>query len=218
MSKEDKRSYIEVNKLQKWKFLKGELVSKRTILAGMTTELLMVKELLVAFFIVMFVELPALQIVPALLLFLLAFVHVLRNKVFKSKIVYYTCLLNEATFCIVTFVFFLYYLFGGSMSMNARYNYFGWGLISLILVTVLCNVILGTVGGYYTIKELCCKKKNEKQVADKKQLKKKITGEESSIALPAEKKLKKTGSKNGVSLKSAKSKATNVRVLKASLT
>jgi hypothetical protein len=59
MSKEDKRNYIEVNKLGKWKFLKGELVSKRPIIAGMTTELLMVKELLVAFFIVMFVEHPA---------------------------------------------------------------------------------------------------------------------------------------------------------------
>ena len=60
MSKEDKRHFIEVNKLGKWKFLKGELVSKRTILAGMTTEMLMAKELLVAFFIVTFVEHPVL--------------------------------------------------------------------------------------------------------------------------------------------------------------
>lgn len=59
MSKEEKRNFIEANKLQKYKFIKGELVSKRTVIAGMTTEILMVKELLVAFFIVLFVEHPS---------------------------------------------------------------------------------------------------------------------------------------------------------------
>ena len=210
MTKEEKRNYIEVNKLQKYKFLKGELVSKRTVLAGMTTEILMVKELLVAFFIVMFVEHPSVQIVPVLLLFIGSFVLVLKYKVFKSKIVLYTSMLNEATFCIITFIFFLYYLFGGKMSMNARYNYFGWGLIGLILLTVLFNVILGMIGAYFTIKEICCKKKNEKQVTDKKQLKKNITGEESNISLPLEKKLKKRTKTNEGTLKMAKSKATNV--------
>ena len=136
---------------------------------------------------------------------------VLKYKVFKSKIVLYTSILNEATFCIITFVFFLYYLFGGKMSMNARYNYFGWGLIGLILLTVLFNVILGTIGGYLTIKEICCKKKNEKQVTDKKQLKKKITGEESNISLPLEKKLKKSSKTKEGTLKMAKSKVKNVR-------
>lgn len=149
---------------------------------------------------------------PSLLLFLSGFTLIFKYKVFKSKIVLYTQLLNEATFTIVTFVFFLYYLFGGKMSMNARYNYFGWGLISLIILTVICNVILGTIGGYYTIKEICCKKKNEKQVADKKKLKKKITGEESNISLPIEKKLKKSSKLKGLKVKADGSKATDVRL------
>jgi len=155
--------------------------------------------------------------VPALLLFISSFTLILKFKVFKSKIVLYTQMLNEATFCIVTFVFFLYYLFGGKMSMDARYNYFGWGLISLIILTVLFNVILGTIGGYFTIKEICCKKKNEKQVADKKQLKKKITGEESGISLPIEKKLKKSSKLSGLKVKAGGSRATDVRFFRPSL-
>ena len=115
---------------------------------------------------------------PALALFTFSFSMVVKHKVFKSKILFYTNVLNEGTFCIITFVFFIYYLFGGKMSNNARFNFFGWGLIILISLTVLINVVLGTIGGYLMIKELCCKKKSEKQVADKRTLKKRVTEED----------------------------------------
>jgi hypothetical protein len=124
----------------------------------MTSELFILKDLIVAMFIVPFVDYPVLQIVPPLLIFGSAVFFVYKHKVFKSKIIYYSVLLNEITFCIITLVFLLYFLFGASMSMEQRYNYFGWGLICLIIISVLLNVILGIVSFYITIKEMCCKK------------------------------------------------------------
>lgn len=202
MTKEDKRNYIEQNKLQKYKFLKGDLKSSRELIGGMTTELLMLKDLLVAFFIVLFVENPLLQILPSLTLFGACFAIILKFRVFKSKILLCTHLLNEGTFTVVTLVFFLYYVAGGSMSMNARYNYFGWGLISLIIITVVLNLVLGFMSAYYTIKEVCCKKKIDKELMAKKVLKKKVK-EESSNSLPVDKKLKNDlGVKKGTKIKS----------------
>lgn len=184
MSREEKKQKIEELGLAKYRFVKGDLESKRTVLAGMTNELLILKDLLVAMFIVLFVNYPIFQILPPLAMFGTAVIFIFKNKVFKNKLVYYTILLNELTFCVITLVFFLYYMFGGSMSMSARYNFFGWGLISLILITVVLNMIIGIASFYITIKELCCKKKNEKQVDDVNEAEKRANAENEEASLP----------------------------------
>lgn len=126
------------------------------------TEILFAKDFLVGVFIVLFVEYPMMQLIPSILIFGFTSFLTFRHNPFESKLLFLTVLVSEVTYLLVLMIFLLYHTAGETMNLQKRYDFFGFGLIILVLTSIVFNVLLGLIGAFITIKASCKKKKAAK--------------------------------------------------------
>lgn len=159
LSEEDKERFIKNNGLMKWNFLKGPFKESRAKLGGVIQEVLFFKEFMIGFFIVLFVEYPLIQLIPSILLVGTTSFLVLKLNPFKSKVLFLTILLNEISYFALLTVYLSYEFLSPNLDIKTRYNIFGYSFISLVLFSMLGNLVLGIAGTFDTLKSLCKKKK-----------------------------------------------------------
>jgi hypothetical protein len=168
LTDDDKKELISKNKLEKWEFLKEPLKDQRSKIGGLIQEILFAKDFAVGFFIVLFVEYPIIQLLPSIAIFVATSFLTWKYNPYDSKLLFLTVFVNELTYLLVLLIFLTYHFFGESMNMKKRYDFFGYGLIILVLLSILFNMMLGLIGAFLAIKASCSKKK--KSTADKEKV------------------------------------------------
>ena len=169
LSQEEKDVLMKKHDLCKWVFIKEDLKEQRTFFSGILVEIIMIKDFLVALFIVGFVEYPVVQLTAAILLFSGAGFLQMRYHAFRSRIVALPKILNELVYLLVCSIFLLYQIFDKKLPDDKRYNIFGFGLLCIIGAGVLLNIVCGFIGLFVMLISRCSKKNSHNQVSAKPQ-------------------------------------------------
>lgn len=161
-------SILEIHDLRRWVFLKKELKQRTSFLGGILLQLMVCKDLLVAFIIIGFIEYPLAQLIPSFLLFLASVVLIIKERPFKSGLFTTLVLTNELTYLLILGVYLVYYFIGGNISITSRYNYVGYGLICLMLLSVAFNCIVGLMEVIFWIVKKCSSEKSQATIQQEK--------------------------------------------------
>jgi hypothetical protein len=102
-------------------FLKENRHEDSTFIGGIINEIILCRDYIVAINILLFLEYPVLQMLPSIGLFLGVFYLLLKNKAYNSKLMYYTVLLNESSYTVFFFLYFVFHLVQDSMTEKSRY-------------------------------------------------------------------------------------------------
>lgn len=175
---------FERNHLKEWDFLIEEIRPEVGHRQGMLQEYLLIKDYFVAFFIVMFMEYPGIQIVGTLITLGASSVIIFKSNPFKSKALFWTIFLNEIAYTIFMVIFLIILLFAEGMEFASRYKIFGYSLIGLIIASLAFNIGVGFVEMLSFIKGRCCKKKADNKVE--------TSSEEAKMSLKKKKQSKKS--------------------------
>lgn len=158
------QSFLEKNSLKKWEFLKEELKPTRTFYGGILPEMMMIKDFVVAFFIVAFVEYTEVQLALTILIFSVSSFLAIKLNPYTSKILSFTKILNELVYLLVCLTFLFYYVLRNKVEESKKYAYFGNTLISIIGAGVFLNVILGLLSVVVVMVAKCRKAKDISKV------------------------------------------------------
>ena len=80
------------------------------------------RDFLLCFFIVMFLEVPLLQVIPSLALFLIIFVVHIRSRVYESSCLNFITSINEGTFVVVLAIALVLEILGSVKEIPEKTN------------------------------------------------------------------------------------------------
>ena len=169
-----KGSSIQAIEFRKeWGFLKSEYKKGVKGLASFSHELVVVRDFFICFFIVIFIEVPFIQILPSLAFFVFTFLIQAINQPYENFCMNLLSTINQAVYVIILVISLLLKILGDqeAISEQKRQLYFGWPLIIITTLCVASNVIVGFYETFMTVKEiLCVNKGKKKQNSSKKRI------------------------------------------------
>ena len=115
-------SYKNEGFVKTWGFLKGDYKDGVSGLASFLHELIALRDFLLCFFIVMFLEVPLLQVIPSLALFLIIFVVHIRSRVYESSCLNFITSINEGTFVVVLAIALVLEILGSVKEIPEKTN------------------------------------------------------------------------------------------------
>lgn len=132
------------SKLEIWIFLKKELNPKMTGLWRFYIEIQMAKELLIALFVIVFIEQPWVQIVFVTLIFTVMLVSIIIYKPFKDTIKNTFTAIIEGFYIVIFLLFLAMMIQGDKIKEETKYNFYGYSLISIFMTILVLFVLFAS--------------------------------------------------------------------------
>lgn len=170
-----------------WEFLKEQIDEKcNSLLGSLMDQILIVKDFIVAFFVVIFIENPYIQLIPSILIFLSAIILILRLKPYSSKIFFLTIIINELAYVFILASYFIYNIIKERISLKSRRAIFGYSMIIIVSLIIIFNLTSATIQVILTLKDCY---QNRKKASKKKLAKLDKTLNESTLNLNSQQKM-----------------------------
>ena len=144
-----------------WMFLNEELSEDLSALPQLTYQIQFIREFLLCFFIIFFIDYPFLQLIPMLMLYIFTFWLSFKYKPFESKSVMFLTFVNELGYILIIIMFMVVKGCSAGMKESDRYKMLGYPLIFLTSLVVVLNLAVGMYDTYKAIREAISKKKPE---------------------------------------------------------
>lgn len=71
--------------------------------------------------------------------------HLIQKKIYNDKFEYYVNLINESLLVIVSILFIVFYFMKDQITASTEYTIFGNLMISLFLIIMLFNIVVGLI-------------------------------------------------------------------------
>lgn len=115
----------------------------------------LIKDPILAFFLVFFSKKPTIQIGAAFLITTVYFLLELMYKPSLSKTENFRNLMSNGIYALTNFIFLLLHLTEGKISSYQKENYIGWPLIGSVVMLILSNYVISMRGVVTTVKRRC---------------------------------------------------------------
>ncbi len=214
IKRKDKVEGVHVKtKFKKWLFLRVPIKDEAKLLPRFIPEGYMVHDVMLCFFLVTFNGNAKVQIISLMLMKIYLLVNLFYRPL-KETLEQVMLMGNECFFIIILTVFMILESKIDDLSLEERRTKYGKPIIIVYILMLTFNCVIGFLSTFFTVKEMCAKKKIEKESKSgglesvikkrqerraerqKKQLKKKKTSEPSDGAEENKIKKKKRKAKN----------------------
>ena len=141
-------------KLRKWRFLKSEYKDGASGLGLYIHEVFFVRDFLMCFFLVMFLDNPLIQILPTLFFYLISLGIQIVKQPFESKIMNFLSVINQSVYVIILVIGLILKLAGDKITLKQSEDYFGYFMIVISTVIVAVNIIMGLIDTLFTLRDI----------------------------------------------------------------
>ena len=121
---------------------------------------MVVKDFFIGFFIIVFVENPYLQVIPTIIVFVIAIALLIKYKPYSSKLLMVSVVFNEIVYTVVITTYLFYNIVKEGISSENRRKYFGYGLVAIVALAIIFNLSISLIEIIRAVKAYCDKKKN----------------------------------------------------------
>lgn len=151
--------------ISRWVFLIERLKKNQSFLAKNFRVILFIKDTVICFFVMMFLEVPFLQIVPVVMYYWFLLAVAYKNQPFEYSTINLMVNTSESLNCLIMMLFFVMFLFQGKMDEKLKYEYIGNLVILLIFIGILFYIIFGIIKSVMSYRQMKELKKKSKVMA-----------------------------------------------------
>lgn len=129
--------------LKNWDFLKEELNPGLNGFWQYFMQFQMLKEFLISFFVIVFIQNTYLQLVPLLILFTFTIVGLLVKKPFSKKLDNLFMAFVELMYFIIFGLFLVLHVKRDTLDPETKFKLYGYGICAIVAIVIISHLVLG---------------------------------------------------------------------------